>query len=479
MPYTTNQLITGAYYAAGVVSREFETVSGGQISDGLGWLNDILTEKRVDNGMVPYETKFSFIANPGQETYWIPDLIQVDTFVFYLDKVRYSLQYTKRNQYFGSPRVEDIRTLPYQWYFERKVGGGNLHIYFLPDRNYPMELHGTFGIDPVVLNQDLLDYTSVFDLGIPTFYGPYNYPPSLAPGQLVVTVPTQSGSVVVDLMGDYPNIGTLINYINSGIIPGVNARLNINDLQLYSTTEPPTPFYIQTSGFAPNGTRFINTVSAQVGTDLSSTYFDGNQGIGATLTSTTNGALIIDSYAVQVDDRILVTGQTNPAQNGSYEQTTLGTVSSPWVLTRTTNYDQSYQIEQGDIFTESIYGLSFVQTSDVSLVGTSAIGFADIATLTFSNFSTIGQAAYEVVNPTGFDQFYITYLRYALADRICAEYNYDTPANVMRQLGKYESWINKKSKLIDLEMKKVSTLQRKNYYGWAYINLGRGWLSGN
>jgi hypothetical protein len=487
MPYTTNQLITGSYYAAGIVSREFETVSGGQIADGLGWLNDILAEKRIDNGMVPYETKYSFLANVGQETYWIPNLIQIDTLVFYLGKVRFTLEYTKRNQYFGSPRVESIDSLPFQWYFERKVGGGNLHLYFLPDRNYPLEAHGTFGIAPVLLNQDLLDYTSVFDLGVPKFYGSG----TLAPGQLVVSVPIQSGIQVVDLMGTYSNIGALIDYINSGIIPGVNARLNVNDFILYSATEPPTPFYVQTSGFPPNGTNFIGSVQA-VQTDLipfgGAIYYNGYNGDGATLTWPSPSILVVDGYTPVVGNLILVNlvDPTEPSfeiWNGVYVVTNTGSVSEPWQLTRAINYDQPRQISEGDLFkvlNGSFYaGTTFVQTADVADVGVSPIIFSIFNAITFSNFSTIEQSAYEVVNPTGFDQFYITYLRYALADRICTEYCYDTPPRVLKQLSKYESWINKKSKLIDLEMVKKSTLQRRGRYGYAYINLGRGWLAGD
>jgi hypothetical protein len=76
------------------------------------------------------------------------------------------------------------------------------------------------------------------------------------------------------------------------------------------------------------------------------------------------------------------------------------------------------------------------------------------------------------------DRFYITYLRYALADRICSEFNYVTPPNVVKQLGKYEGWIDKKSKLIDLRIEKASSLQSSNTtYSWAYINLGRGFTT--
>lgn len=233
MTYTTTQLITGAYYAAGVVSREFETVNGAQIGDGLQWLNDIITEKAVDEGMLPYESVYTQYFAVNTEKYFIPNLVQVDTLVFFLDQVRYAMKYEKRNAYFGSSRVENIQTLPFQWYVERTLGGSNLYIYFKPDRNYPMELHGTFQLQTVALGQDL--------------------------------------------------------------------------------------------------------------------------------------------------------------------------------------------------------------------------------SLTF-------------------DQYYTTYLRYALADRICAEYDYTTPANVLRQLGKYESFIDKTSRTLDLRIAKTSTLQKRGTFNYAFINLGKGWM---
>ena len=51
--------------------------------------------------------------------YFVPNLIQVDTLVFFLNSIRFSMDFNKRNNYFGSNRVQNIKTLPYQWYFER------------------------------------------------------------------------------------------------------------------------------------------------------------------------------------------------------------------------------------------------------------------------------------------------------------------------------------------------------------------------
>jgi len=477
MAYTATQLITGAYYAAGIVSREFETVSGSQSSDGLLWLNNILAEKRVDQSMSPYETQYNFIAQIGVEKYFIPKLSQVDTIVFYLDKVRYGLTYTKRNQYFGSSRVENINSLPFEWYFERQTGGGNLYIYFKPDRQYPIEIHGSFDMEPITnLQQDLTSNVTIADLGVPTLYGDG----SLAPGQLVINGEDFNGS-------NGGSLANLVNNINEAF-PNIKATIEINNFVLTSTTQPPSPIYVQTNGFSlPDGigTKFIGNVVASNANNLifsSATYYpgvSGNLGPGATLTALAPGVLVVDGYTVGLNERVLLTSDLYNTFGGSYQLTTVGDAFTPWVLTRTTNYDQPIKINPGDLFTvlNGVVnkGKTFVQTARPFTVGYSTIAFSEFNAITFSNFSTIETPLYEVFNATGFDQFYLTYLRYALADRICAEYNYDTPANVMRQLSKYEAWINKKSKLIDLTMQKNSTLHKRSTFNWAFINLGKGW----
>jgi hypothetical protein len=483
MPYLANELITDSYYDAGIVSREFETVSGSQMAIGLKTLNEILTEKRIDKSMIPYETKFQIAAEVGQETYWIPNLISIDTLVFYLQNVRYSMDMINRNLYFGAPRVENILSLPNQAYFERKVGGGNLHIYFQPDRNYPLEIHGSFDLNISSQFQNLLNSETVVDLGIPTFYGLG----SLNPGQLVVSVPGANGMIrIIDLMGNYPNIGALINYINTGIIPGVSAALNVNDLMLFSNTIPPTSIYIKTSGY-PNGTSFLGNVAAATTTNLASTYNNGMAGVGATLTALTPSILVVDGYTLQnpnpatgVPDRVLVIDQTDPTQNGSYIISSVNDGSVPWVLTRTTNYDQSFEIGEGNLFTvlngTINAGLTFIQTADVSVIGTSSILFSVFNALTFSNFSTIEFSNYQIFNPTGFDQFFVSYLQYAVADRLCKKFNYTVPDGVREQKMIYENLIDMQSRTIDLTITKVSTLQKPNRaWSWAQVNIGRGY----
>lgn len=155
MAYPTNRVISGAYYAAGIVSRGFETVTGQQETDGLNFLNDIIGDKTVQNGLIPYYQEYDLTAVIGQEKYYIEDLISIDTFTFFIDSVRYQTTNQHRREYFGSSRADEIRSLPGSWHMEREFGGAALYIYFKPDIAYPMTIWGQFRLAEVALGQDL------------------------------------------------------------------------------------------------------------------------------------------------------------------------------------------------------------------------------------------------------------------------------------------------------------------------------------
>lgn len=77
----------------------------------------------------------------------------------------------------------------------------------------------------------------------------------------------------------------------------------------------------------------------------SPTYNNGSSGVGATLTSGSNSHLNINGYSVHANDRILVKDQSNAAHNGIYIVTATGGGGSPYILTRTTDYDTVTEIE--------------------------------------------------------------------------------------------------------------------------------------
>lgn len=83
--------------------------------------------------------------------------------------------------------------------------------------------------------------------------------------------------------------------------------------------------------------------SCRVGTtvNLTATYSNGFNGVGATLTNSgVQAALVIDDVTLSVADRVLVKDQTDWAQNGIYVVSSVGSVSTNWMLTRATDYDQ-------------------------------------------------------------------------------------------------------------------------------------------
>jgi hypothetical protein len=70
------------------------------------------------------------------------------------------------------------------------------------------------------------------------------------------------------------------------------------------------------------------------------TYSNGSSGVGATLTSATNTALVVDGQTISVTTtRVLVKNEVTGANNGIYTLTQAGSGSVPWILTRATDFN--------------------------------------------------------------------------------------------------------------------------------------------
>jgi hypothetical protein len=120
-------------------------------------------------------------------------------------------------------------------------------------------------------------------------------------------------------------------------VDGVAQGLNVHDSALVATTVNLTGWtYANGSADASQGT-----------------------GVGATLTNGTTGTSIIDSYTLQLNDRVLVKNQTTKTQNGIYTVTTAGTTGVSTVLTRATDADNHIpgQVTAGDfVFVSGVSG---------------------------------------------------------------------------------------------------------------------------
>jgi hypothetical protein len=91
------------------------------------------------------------------------------------------------------------------------------------------------------------------------------------------------------------------------------------------------------------------SVQYAMNTNLSGAYANGVAGVGATLTAPGNGALVIDLDGVQVGDLVLLAQQTNAYEGGIYQVTNSGSPSTPWQMMRATFFDQSAEIQNGQL----------------------------------------------------------------------------------------------------------------------------------
>jgi len=153
--YTVTKLITNAYFRSGRLSRDLQTPSGQQIFSGLAMLNSVIAMKAVNDRLIPYFTNYTLNAIVGQEQYFIPNLIYIETLTYNYNTIRFSTEPMSRREYQGSPRANNIKSLMQANYVERSKGGADLFLYFLPDSTYPISIWGKFRLLQVALGQDL------------------------------------------------------------------------------------------------------------------------------------------------------------------------------------------------------------------------------------------------------------------------------------------------------------------------------------
>jgi len=132
------------------------------------------------------------------------------------------------------------------------------------------------------------------------------------------------------------------------------------------------------------GLNFHSPVHGASTSNLAANYDNGTGGVTATLTADTNRAWVgIDSHTTwDVGNRVLIKNQTSGLQNGIYVLTDKGVEgTSPWVLTRATDADNSPagELAYGDFcFVQNggQAGFGFIiNTSGTITVGTTAISY--------------------------------------------------------------------------------------------------------
>lgn len=155
MAYTARTLIQRSWYLSGIVARNLQTVTGDQETDGLMLLNALLDFKQIETDLIPYWTYIEFPLIGGQEYYFLPNVCAIESSTFNIDVLRYPMDASTRRNYYGSGRVDNIQTLPFNWNFNRCENGGILAVYFLPQANYPFKMMCKLFLNEVTLDTDL------------------------------------------------------------------------------------------------------------------------------------------------------------------------------------------------------------------------------------------------------------------------------------------------------------------------------------
>ncbi len=119
---------------------------------------------------------------------------------------------------------------------------------------------------------------------------------------------------------------------------------------LILNADPISPLGAATKQYVDNisgGINFHEATYAASTTNLVANYNNGTSGVGATLTATSNGALILDGVDFSLllpptqPYRVLIWQQTNQIENGIYVVTSAGSPTSTWQLTRASDADNS------------------------------------------------------------------------------------------------------------------------------------------
>lgn len=161
MTYLASQLVTNSWYLSGIVARGLQVLQGDQLADGVQLLNDLLNFKQIEVDLIPYYTYIELPLVQGQEYYYLPYVSKIETATFNISNVRYPMDRTSRNVYFGSSRVDSISSLPFNWHFERQQGGGTISLYFLPEASYIMKMMVKLFLVDVTATTDLTNLSTI------------------------------------------------------------------------------------------------------------------------------------------------------------------------------------------------------------------------------------------------------------------------------------------------------------------------------
>lgn len=361
---STNQYYTNARADARIALASIDVLA--DVDARPATQGDVLTYSSVDDGYIP-------VAPPGATGGEANDGFNTGTGAgIFKQKVGVDLEFKSLIAGNGIGITNNVSDLTINFLPSSDVDVNTQKLINVVDPTLAQDAATKAYVDSTVATADLDVVgdtgTGAIDLGsqVLTIAGTANEIETVASGQ-TITIGLPS-AITADVTGDVTgnvsgtaatvtdaaqanitSVGTLTGLTMSGdILLGTNKITGLGDP--VANQDAATKTYVDT--IAAAGLHYHDAVRVEVEGNLTVTYDNGTDGVGATLTNAgAQTALVIDGVTMVAADRVLVYEQTDQSQNGVYTVTDIGSGSTNWVLTRATDAD-SYSASDKDALGE-------------------------------------------------------------------------------------------------------------------------------
>ena len=165
----------------------------------------------------------------------------------------------------------------------------------------------------------------------------------------------------------------------NNILDGISGVRDISSARITNASAPVGANDLATKAYVDSQTNGLDikasVIAASTG-NIAGTY----NSTAKTITKASNGAISIDGQSLSLNARVLLKDQSSASRNGIYTVTTVGNGSTPYVLTRASDFDATSEIGAGSFaYVETgtaNAGKSFVQSVQDPVLDSDALNFS-------------------------------------------------------------------------------------------------------